>query len=253
RALAADRSLLVVWENEAGGVTFSVGDEAEGGAPELYVKWAPAGSEHDFAGEAARLTWAAPYTVVPEVLELGRDAGCSWLVTRALAGKSTVDPYWRGRPELTVRAIGEGLRAWHHALPVDACPFSWDAATRLAAAFRRAATGRQDASAWHREHSQLSVEEALERASMPPPVDRLVVCHGDTCPPNTLLDESGRCCGHVDVGRLGVADRWADLAIATWSCEWNWGPGWGATLLEAYGVPADPERMAYYRLLWDLA
>jgi kanamycin kinase len=51
---------------------------------------------------------------------------------------------------------------------------------------------------------------------------------------------------------LGVADRWADLAVATWSTQWNYGPGWEQPLLAAYGVAADPERIRYYRLLWDL-
>ena len=81
---------------------------------------------------------------------------------------------------------------------------------------------------------------------------RLVVCHGDACAPNTLLHADGRCSGRVDVGALGLADRWADLAVATWSTRWNYGPGWEGWLLDAYGIDADPERTAYYRLLWDL-
>ncbi len=80
----------------------------------------------------------------------------------------------------------------------------------------------------------------------------LVVCHGDACAPNTLLSDDGRWSGHVDLGFLGVADRWADLAVATWSTEWNYGPGWEEPLLDAYGIDPDRERMAYYRLLWDL-
>jgi kanamycin kinase len=52
---------------------------------------------------------------------------------------------------------------------------------------------------------------------------------------------------------MGVADRWADLAIASWSCDWNFGPGWQDELLAAYGVEADPGRTSYYRLLWDLS
>jgi kanamycin kinase len=82
--------------------------------------------------------------------------------------------------------------------------------------------------------------------------DRLVVCHGDACAPNTIVGEDGRCCGHVDLGCLGVADRWADLAVVTWSTQWNDGPRWEAPLLAAYGVAADPARTRYYRRLWDL-
>ena len=77
------------------------------------------------------------------------------------------------------------------------------------------------------------------------------MCHGDACSPNTILDLEGRIAGHVDVGALGVADRWADIAVAAMSTEWNYGPGWEATLLDAYGVAPDPERQAYYRSLWN--
>jgi kanamycin kinase len=93
----------------------------------------------------------------------------------------------------------------------------------------------------------------VARLSDPPSIDRLVVCHGDACAPNTLIGEDGNYCGHVDLGALGTADRWADLAIATWSLDWNYGPGLEPVLLRAYGIDPDPERTAFYRLLWDLS
>jgi kanamycin kinase len=151
-----------------------------------------------------------------------------------------------------VAAIGAGLRAMHEALPVDGCPFSWSAAGRLADARRRATRGLLDPARWHPSHQALGVAAALERLAGVPPVDRLVVCHGDSCAPNTLLTGDGRCSGHVDLGELGVADRWADLAVATWSTTWNYGPGWETPLLDAYGIAPDPERTRYYRLLWEL-
>jgi kanamycin kinase len=79
-----------------------------------------------------------------------------------------------------------------------------------------------------------------------------VVCHGDACSPNTLMADDGRFAGHVDLGDLGVADRWADLAIATLSLDWNFPSGdFEAVLLDAYGVAADVDRIAYYRARWD--
>jgi kanamycin kinase len=96
------------------------------------------------------------------------------------------------------------------------------------------------------------VDQALEELAAIPPVDRIVVCHGDACAPNTMLRRSGRWSGHVDLDAMGVADRWADLAIATWSTNWNYGPGWEGELLSAYGIDPDPQRTRYYRLLWDL-
>ena len=91
---------------------------------------------------------------------------------------------------------------------------SWSAEHRVADA-RRQAAAWLDPAAWHSCHQPLTVAEALEQAAAIPPADKLVVCHGDACAPNILLGEDGRWSGHVDLGLLGVADRWADLAVAT--------------------------------------
>lgn len=171
--------------------------------------------------------------------------------TSALS-RSAVAGKWKAAPRTAVTAIGEGLRAMHEALPAATCPFSWTARDRLADARRRAEEGRLDAARWDPMHRRLGVEGALERLAEVPPPDRLVVCHGDSCAPNTLVTDDGRCSGHVDLGALGVADPWADLAIATWSTGWNYGPGWDGLLLDAYGVQPDPDRIEYYRLLWEL-
>ena len=85
----------------------------------------------------------------------------------------------------------------------------------------------------------------------PPRADRLVVCHGDACMPNALLDDAGRPLAHVDLAALGTADRWADIAVASMSTEWNFGPGWADVLIEAYGIAPDRERLEYYRRLWN--
>jgi aminoglycoside phosphotransferase len=246
--LAVGRPVDEVWENEVGGRTF----EVTGTADRYFIKWTPAGSGIDLAQEATRLEWAGTYITVPRVLAQGADDDGSWLVTSALPGQNAVTPRWLGEPATTVAAIGEGLRAMHEAMPVTACPFSWMAGDQLADARRRAGLGHLDSTGFHPVHQSLSVERALDRLSDIPPVDRLVVCHGDACAPNTLITDDGRCSGHVDFDQLGVADRWADLAVATWSVDWNYGPQWEGLLLSAYGIDPEPDRTRYYRLLWDL-
>jgi kanamycin kinase len=246
--LAAGRPVRAAWQNEFGGLTFQIGT----GPQRWFVKWVAAGSTIDLDREVERLEWAAQWTPVPQLLDRGSSAAGSWLVTAALDGDSAVSERWKAVPARAVEAIGEGLRALHDALPVEQCPFSWSAEERVADARRRAANRQVDPRQWHPDHSQLSVDEALQFIADPPPVDQLVVCHGDACSPNTLIGDDGACVGHVDLGSLGVADRWADLAIATWSTQWNYGPGWEDRLLDAYGIEADDERTRYYRLLWDL-
>ena len=246
--LAAGDELRCVWVNELGGLTFELRRPGPG---RRFVKWAPASSGIDLDPEARRLRWARPHTPVPEVLDAGHDTEGSWLVLGALDGESAVSDRWCAAPEQAARAVGAGLRALHEALPVASCPFSWAAEERVADA-RRRGDAAQDRRRWHPDHRHLPVRAAFERVAVAPPVDRLVVCHGDACAPNTLVADDGRWSGHVDLGHLGVADRWADLAVATWSTQWNYGPGFEQLLLDAYGVGPDPERTAYYRLLWDL-
>ena len=184
------------------------------------------------SSEVERSRWAARYAPVPLVLADGRDAEGEWLVSRAIDAESAVSARWLVRPEIAVPAIGRALRRLHDALPVDDCPFDWGVSSRLA---RARGVGRD---------ISLHLDDA-------PDIDVLVVCHGDPCAPNTLLDERGVGVAHVDLGALGTGDRWADIAVAAWSTEWNYGAGWDGLLLEAYGVDPDPVRSAYYRRLWD--
>lgn len=225
RELARGAALVPVWRNNHGGLTFRTSDAR-------YIKHGPRNAESSLADETARLEWAGTHLRVPHVLESGGDDTHEWLVTRAIPGESAVAPRWVARPAVAVRAVGEGLRALHDALPVDECPYDWSVASRIANAAGRG----------------IRVPAALRSA---PPIDRLVVCHADACCPNTLLADDGRWVAHVDLGQLGTGDRWADIAVASMSTEWNYGPGWEDALIEAYGVEPDRERLSYYRELWN--
>jgi len=225
RELARGARLTPVWRNGDGGVTFCTDDDR-------FIKYGPRLAETSMAGEAERLAWANPHIRVPEVIEVDGDDTHEWLVTRAIPALSAVDPRWRAEPAVAVRAVGEGLRALHEALPVADCPFDWRVPGRIAKAVARG----------------IHVPDALRA---PPPVDLLVVCHADACCPNTLIDDGGRWFAHVDLGALGVGDRWADIAVASMSTTWNYGPGWEDALVTAYGIEPDRERLAYYRDLWN--
>lgn len=249
--VAAGRPVRLAWQNLVGGLTFEVG-AGGGDADRCFVKWTPAASGIDLGHEAARLAWAGPHTPVPRLLDQGTDETGTWLVTAALPGQHAASARWKADPGTAVAAIGEGLRAMHDALPLRACPFFMVREDRLADARQRASEGRIDPACWHPVHRALGTDRAPALLADIPPADRLVVGHGDSCAPNTLLTDDGRWSGHVDLGDLGVADRWADLAVATRSAGWNYGPGWEDLLLDAYGVRPDPDRITYYRLLWDL-
>ena len=217
-----------------------------------FLKVKPAGVYPGVLEEAERLRWAAGHLPVPEVVSVGGETDVGWLVTTALPGVHGADPRSLARPSTFVATFAAGLRHFHDEAPVDACPFDSRLDVAVARAHRRLTSGAgQRKLDFHDEHRHLTPDAALDiLQSDRPPEEDLVVCHGDYCPPNVLLVEN-RVTGYLDLGELGVADRWWDLAVATWSLDWNLGPGHQEAFLALYGAPLDPDRLRYYRLLYD--
>jgi kanamycin kinase len=223
--------------------------------PDGSVRFAKIDTAGDFPtlpDEAARMVWAAPYLPVPTVVASEQIDGVAILITEALGGHDATDPRWRNDRRGLVRAFGRGLSAFHAAVEPERCPFRFDLAVALAHVRRRLDSGALDAARWHPAHGHLSPEEAvllLEETA--PPSEDLVVCHGDYCPPNVLVAD-GAVTGYLDLGELGVADRWWDIAVGGWSTGWNFGAELEDLFYESYGIAPDPGRIAFYRLLYDL-
>ena len=226
------------------------------GGEERYAKVYRAEVHPSLGEEAARLRWARPHLPVPEVLEVGGDDqdGVDWLVTVGLPGLPATEPALAADPGSVVRALAEGLRRFHDDAPVEGCPFEFRLDTAFEHVGRRVAAGRVDADEdLHDEHRHLGLAGAVrELESLRPDGEDLVVCHGDYCPPNALVVGT-TVVAYLDLGELGVADRWWDLAVATWATTWNYGPGYEDLFLDVYGARPDPRRQAFYRLLYDLA
>lgn len=214
---AAGRGVELAWRNELGGLTFRIED--------LFVKWNPRSTGVDLDRERVRLEWLEGRHPAPRVVEAGADDDAQWIVTEALPGVSAVGDTWRARRPEAIRAIAAGLRAVH-AVAIDTFPAGWSAET------------------W--------VGRTPESIGPRPPLEDLVLVHGDACAPNTLISVDGEWTGNVDFGDLAVGDRWADLAIASMSLDWNFGEGNQDEFFEAYGIARDEERIAYYRALWHL-
>ena len=246
----ADWRWSVAWQTAEHSVVYRLARE---GVPERFLKLAPTEHYPSLTGEARRMRWVRDHLPVPEVLEVGSDGPTSWLVTRSLPGKEGTRPELLRQPERLCRTLAAGLRRFHDTAPVEACPFDFRLDAALAHSRRRLAAGlvlpERD---FHPEFRHLSAAQALRfLEDERPEAEDLVVCHGDYCPPNVLIRD-GHAVGYVDLGELGVADRWWDLAAATWSVTWNLGPGHEEAFLAEYGVEADPDRLTYYRLLYDV-
>lgn len=225
--LAAGRVVTPVWANLIGQVTWRLGVMGDSD----YVKHGTPHPEFDPVAEAARLAWVSRHVPAPEVIGHGAEPdGTVWLLTRGLPGHSAVSKEVTVGPERVVTELGRALRRFHDSVPVDGCPFGWSVRTRIEDAPR----------------PEL-VDGLLGQA---PPVDP-VVAHGDACNPNFLIDADGRFTGYVDLGRLGVADRWADLQPAIRSLSWNFPEVEPEVFLSAYGIAMDEAKYAFYLELWN--
>jgi kanamycin kinase len=217
-----------------------------------YLKVAERGWRPGLGDERERLDWAGDRLRVPRIVGSGYDRRQEWLVTSELPGRSALDRVATDEVREIVTMLATGLRDLHET-PAEGCPFLFDLDRALALAAERVASGAFDPGRHlHPEFEGLAPDDALRRlkAERPGSQDR-VLCHGDYCLPNVIWG-GDLAVGYLDLGELGVADRWWDLAVATWSLEWNLGAGWEPLFLETYGAAADPERRTYFRLLYDL-
>ena len=222
--LAAGRSVHPVGDTEYGTVTFSVDEGAE------FITYGPPSREFRPADEASRLAWASPYVAVPAVLGHGEDAdGYRWLHRTGLPGVSAAAEEWRQRPETAVPELGAALRRFHDRVPAADCPWEWSITGRVS----QLPNGAYAFNCW-------------------PALDE-VVCHGDARTSHFLLDSDGHCVGYLGLARLGVGDRWADLAAALQGLSSTDGDGWRDAFLAGYGIALDTHKLEFYSRLWNAA
>ncbi|WP_291426422.1 APH(3') family aminoglycoside O-phosphotransferase [Deinococcus sp.] len=201
--------------------------------------------------ERERLRWLAPRLPVPAVIGYEVTEGHEYLAMSRLRGIPLSDPDALLHPERVVGLLARALRELH-ALPIRDCPFNMSLNVALALARERVAAGLVDELNFDddRRLSAVGVFNTLARTR--PTKENLVVTHGDPCLPNLIVN--GELLeGLVDVGRLGIADRHADLALAYRSVRRNLSDLYAGMFLDLYGRElVDLEKIEYFMLLDEL-
>jgi aminoglycoside 3'-phosphotransferase I len=205
----------------------------------------------DITAEMVRLKWLARFVPVPQVQAFFYSADQAWLLTTALSGRSAYDSLVSdpdGRLGI-VRALAEFVHELH-SLPVCECPFNSDHQLRMAEARRNMESGQVDESDFDSGHKDWTAEQVWTemQALLPLPFDR-VVTHGDFSLGNIFV-QNGRVTGCIDVGRVGVADPYQDLAILWHNLE-EFGGDLQTSLFQAYGITDPDARKVQYHLCLD--
>jgi aminoglycoside phosphotransferase len=202
--------------------------------------------------ERERLRWLAGRVPVPAVIGHEVTATHEYLAMTRLPGLPMSHPDALLHPERVTDLLARALRELH-ALPARECPFNMSLPVALRLARERVEAGGVDEADFDDERRGWSAAEVWrELVRTRPPQEDLVVTHGDPYLPNLIVNGE-YVEGFVDVGRAGLADRHADLALAWRSLTHSLGPDHAERFLDLYGrALVDPAKLAYYRLLDEL-
>jgi len=208
------------------------------------------------------LQWLEGKAPVPKVAAHEVQNGQDWLLMTRIRGEELCKPGVMSNPTLLLDCMAEALHTlW--SIPVTDCPFERTVADNLSHAEAAIRNGRFVSSGCEPEtfgpdgfDNPQALLEWLR--SHLPPQDRAVT-HGDFCLPN-LFTDGKRFTGFIDVGNVGVGDRWMDLALGWRSLKHNSDGHYGKIypnihpddLFLAAGVPKDEEKLRYYILLDEL-
>jgi aminoglycoside 3'-phosphotransferase I len=240
-----------VLKGESGGNIFRLTD-TDGRV--RFLKCGTGAVAEDIADEAHRLFWLAGRMPCAEPLHFTRSVDGAWLLTDAVAGR-TVDAWIeddRAHLPMVIDAMAAFLRRLH-ALPVADCPFDAGADVRMAHARRLIDADMVDTDDFDSDHDGWIAEQLWDRlVALRRCVRPCAVTHGDYSLGNVMIDEGGRVMGCIDVGRLGVADPYQDIAIL-WQNLREFGEGWAARFLDAYGLEVvDWQQLEFHRCLDEL-
>lgn len=208
------------------------------------------------------LRWLAEKAPVPKVAAHEVQNGQDWLLMTRVQGKELCKPDVMNNPVLLLDCMAEALHMlW--AIPVADCPFKRDVADNLDHAEAAIQTGYFDPSDCEPETfgpgGFENPKALLDWLKSNLPLQDRVVTHGDFCLPN-LFTDGVQFTGYIDVGNVGIADRWMDLALGWRSLKHNSDGHYGKVypnidpddLFRAAGVPKDEEKLRYYILLDEL-
>jgi streptomycin 3"-kinase len=222
-----------------------------------YAKIVSSARLAELVDERDRTDWLS-HTDIPcaAVLDWRESSAGACLVTQAVDGVPA--------SELDAAAL---RRAWPsmvqmlrdlHSIATDQCPFDRGLGHMLSLAEPTVAEGRVvveflPAALQHTPPGQIleqikaevPIRLAQERAG-------LVVCHGDLCLPNVLLDPvTGKVQGLIDLARLGKADPYGDIALLIATARHHWSDQAIVARAEEefgriYGAELDPDRLDFY-------
>lgn len=209
------------------------------------------------------MKWLETSDLVPKPLCYEEKDGRYYLLMSRMPGEMACNERYMRQPDVLIRALADGLKAlWR--MDITGCPVENRLADQLEWAAENIRDGLVDVEDAEPdtfgEDGFQDPEELLEWLKAHQPKEELALTHGDYCLPNVFV-ENGKFRGLIDLGRMGVADKWRDIALCYRSLCHNSEGCYGGPvydnvkpeqLFEELGLQPDWEKIRYYILLDEL-
>ena len=227
------------------------------GGREVYLKVRKVIEEFEpgksLKAEAEKLTWLHQQIPVPRVEAFCKLGDHEFLLLSSLKGRDASNVRNSKEAERNLPLIVEVIKKLH-ALPTLSCPFNQEIDTRIEQARKRLEAGLVDRNDFDEERRGIDPKELFSQLlTLKPQTSDLVVTHGDFCLPNIIIDRK-EVSGVVDVGRVGIGDRYQDLALLSRSLSSGLNPFYGKRMakkaLELYGITSvDEGKIEFFQIL----
>lgn len=209
------------------------------------------------------MEWLRDKLPVPKVLARERAEGKSWLLMTRVQGKMACDEEYMKNPGYLTELLSGALKLlWQ--TDVTDCPCKWNIDRKLEMAKYRVWHDMVDTDNvqpdTYGEEGFASPKELYQWLADNKPEEEPVLSHGDFTLPNILF-EGNVLKGYIDIGKMGVADKWQDIALCYRSLLHNYDGKYGGKKYEGYnpgmlfeklGIEPDWEKIKYYILLDEL-
>ncbi len=213
--------------------------------------------------EVKLMKWLRDKVPSPEVICHIKENGTDYLLMSKIEGKMSCDKEYMRNPKKLMDILAESMKMlW--SVDISDCPVNMNLDAKLKMAEYNVKNNLVDV-----ENTQPGTfgangfenpEKLLEWLKNNRPDEDVVLSHGDFCLPNILI-ENGTLSGFIDIGRMGISDRWNDIAICYRSLNDNYIGKYSTEkydnfnadyLFEALGIEKNEEKLRYYILMDEL-
>lgn len=194
---------------------------------------------------------------IPELLAYEKKENKIYLLKRKLKGKMLCDEEYMQNPDLLFKLATDAVKAlW--SVDISNLDLQDTAETMFNFGKNKNPKCFDEMDPFAKNGFQ-SFEEILAYLCQNKPNDDLVLTHGDLCMPNIICD-GDKFVGFIDLGLMGIANRYHDIALLYRSIKYNFRGDYGKAypgfeeekLFTMLNIKKDNEKMKYFLLLDEL-